>query len=233
MGRFLFDDDVKVKRTGATEQVAEHLRAMIAAGRLPQGERLPEVPLAEALGVSRNTLRDGIRVLMSEGLIEHELHRGAIVRVLTAADIADIYGIRRRLELEALATVPQAPDTVRRQATAALDACTKALEESDYMAFVEHELGFHAALVAHIGSPRLDRCFAQVVGELRLVFSSLSSDSSPKTSNAILSRYRKIYRAAERGDVATAQELLGAHLDRYEARLQKAVAEAAPIAARR
>jgi DNA-binding GntR family transcriptional regulator len=225
MDRFAFGEDVKVKRTGATEQVAEHLRAMIAAGRLPQGERLPEVPLAAALGVSRNTLRDGIRVLMSEGLVEHELHRGAIVRVLTSADIADIYGIRRRLELEALGAVPQAPDDVRRRASAALDACAKAVDEGDYTAFVEHELAFHAALVAHIGSPRLDRSFAQVIGELRLLFSSLSSDSSPKASKAILARYRKVYRAAERGDTAAAQKMLREHLDQYEARLQRTVAE--------
>jgi DNA-binding GntR family transcriptional regulator len=212
---------VKVKRVGAAEQVAQQLRTMIAGGRLQQGERLPEIPLAEALGVSRNTFRDGIRVLTSEGLLTHELNRGAVVRVLSPEDVSDIYNVRRRLEVDALAAVPHAPTDVRARAIAALDSCAATLRRKDYAGFVEHELGFHAALVAHLGSSRLHRFFAQVIGELRLLFSDLSSDREPARAREILDMYRSIYASAERGDVADAKGRLNEHLDVYESRLRE------------
>ena len=221
MARFAFGDDVKVKRVGATDQVAQQLRTMIADGRLSQGTRLPEVPLAEALGVSRNTLRDGIRILASEGLLTHVLNRGAVVRSLSPEDVSDIYALRRWLELDGLAAVPSAPVDARAAAHDALDACATALARDDYGDFVEHELDFHAALVSHLGSPRLDRFFAQVVGELRLLFSELRSDSQPDRTAELLEMYRSIYASAEGGEVAQAQRRLREHLDMYEARLRE------------
>ena len=220
-----FGEDLKVRRVGATDQVAQQLRTMIADGRIPQGTKLPEIPLAEAFGVSRNTIRDGIRVLVAEGLVIHELNRGAVVRVLAPEDVADIYGIRRRFEVEALDVVPQAPAAVRAQTHGALEACASALDRADYGSFVEHELDFHAALVAHLGSARLDRFFAQVIGELRLLFSDLGEDSEPTRARAILGLYRSIYASAEAGDAAAAKRRLLEHLSAYESRVSDAAAK--------
>lgn len=227
MNRFAFLEDAKIERVGSVDQVAQLLREMIADGRLPQGERLPEVPMSKALGVSRNTLRDAIRVLAGEGLVTHELHRGAIVRVLSVEDVGEIYDVRRYLELGALARVPDASAEAKRRTEDALAACREAFEEGDYTRFVEQELEFHAAIVFHLGNKRFDHFFAQVLGELRLLYSELSSDSEPKTNRGLLTLYRKLYAAAEHGDVEDAQELLGDHLDKYEIRLRELVAEAA------
>jgi DNA-binding GntR family transcriptional regulator len=221
--RFAFLEEFQVERVGSVEQVARVLRAMIADGRLSQGERLPEIPMARALRVSRNTLRDAIRLLGAEGLVSHELHRGAIVRLLCTEDVADIYSVRRALELPALALVAGGDQLARERASAALYACAGALSADDYTAFVEHELAFHGALVAHLGSPRFDRFFAHVLGELRLLYSELSSDSDPLTTRTILDTYGELYAAAERGEVERAQTLMRAHLDAYEARLNTIV----------
>jgi DNA-binding GntR family transcriptional regulator len=233
-GRFAFLEEVEVKRVGSVEQVAQALRAMIADGRLSQGDRLPEIPMARALRVSRNTLRDAVRQLGNEGLVRHELHRGAIVRRLSCEDVADIYAVRRRLELPALALVAAGDERAHARASAALARCEQGLARDDYTAFVEAELEFHAALVSHLGSARFDHFFAQVLGELRLLYSELSSDSDPATSAAILATYRELYAAAERGEVERAQQLMGAHLDSYEARLHAIVgtSAAAPAHAR-
>jgi DNA-binding GntR family transcriptional regulator len=231
VNRFVGVESVKIKRVGTVDHVARHLRAMISDGRLPQGERLPEIPLSAALGVSRNTLRDAIRILSTEGLVQHELHRGAVVRTLSAADVGDIYRVRRMFELRALAMVRDAPARARERLDAALDACERALEAGDYTTFVEHELEFHGALVAVLGSERLDRFFSQVLSELRLVFGELSSDSEPETSRRILGLYRRLVRAAEKGDHERAAKLLAGHLDGYEKRLTAVVtvdAEAPP-----
>jgi DNA-binding GntR family transcriptional regulator len=149
------------------------------------------------------------------------LNRGAVVRSLSPEDVSDIYGLRRWLELDGLAAVPTAPGDVRAAAHEALDACAAALGRDDYGDFVEHELDFHAALVSHLGSPRLDRFFAQVVGELRLLFSDLRSDSQRGRAAEILEMYRSIYTSAEGGEVAKAQRRLREHLDLYETRLRE------------
>ncbi|HEX3802801.1 MAG TPA: GntR family transcriptional regulator [Solirubrobacteraceae bacterium] len=219
MSRFEQLANLRIERVGTIDQVARHLRAMISDGRLRQGERLPEIPLAEALGVSRNTLRDAIRVLAAEGLVLHELHRGAVVRTLSAADIADIYEIRRMLELKALPALPLAPEVARARIWSTLAQCEAAFEAGDYGSFIEHELEFHGALVAVLGSERLDRFFGQVLSELRLLFGELTSDNEPRATRHILGVFQRLVRAAEKGDFERATKLMGDHLDAYEKRL--------------
>lgn len=77
--------------------VAE-LRAMILAGELPPGSRVPEVQLCEQLGVSRTPLREALRVLASEGLVELRPHRGAVVTPIDPNDIAAIFEVMEALE---------------------------------------------------------------------------------------------------------------------------------------
>jgi DNA-binding GntR family transcriptional regulator len=222
-----FAVDGKIQRRTVVDQAAQQIRAMIADGRLPQGERLPEIPLSEALGISRNTVRDGIRMLISEGLVIHEVNRGAVVRVLDGADIRDIYGVRRTLELDAIRKVSSASPELKERSHNLLSACGRALAETDYSSFVEHELDFHAAIVAHLCSERIDRFFSYVLAELRLIYSNLASDDASGATHALLEKYRTLYAAAEDGDVVKAQELLGSHLDTYEARTLAALREKA------
>jgi DNA-binding GntR family transcriptional regulator len=223
-----FAVDGKIQRRTVVDQAAQQIRAMIADGRLPQGERLPEIPLSEALGVSRNTVRDGIRMLISEGLVIHEVNRGAVVRVLGGTDIRDIYGVRRRWELEAIREVPSAPPELHERTHNLLSACGRALAETDYSSFVEHELDFHAAIVAHLCSERIDRFFSYVLAELRLIYSKLASDDASGATHALLDKYRTLYAAAEDGDVVKAQEILASHLDAYEARTLAALRDEEP-----
>jgi DNA-binding GntR family transcriptional regulator len=221
------EEGLKIERVSTVDRVAQRLREMIADGRLSQGERLREIPLADVFAVSRGTVRDAIRVLSADGLIIHEIHRGAIVRVLSASDIADIYNVRRMFELRALEEVASGNPAATERAELALEACRDAVDLGDYTTFVERELDFHAALVSHLGSPRIDQFFAQVVGELRLVLGLLADDSEHGTAKRIAARYRRIFLAARRGDVASAQKLLGDHLDAYEKRLRAGLDEQA------
>jgi DNA-binding GntR family transcriptional regulator len=193
---------------------------MIADGRLPQGERLREIPMAESFAVARSTIRDALRRLESDAVVVHERHRGAVVRSLTADDIADIYAVRRMLELQALEVIAAGSPQALERSQAAVEVCLAAAKLDDYTAFVESELDFHASLVSHLGSRRLDRFFAQVAGELRLVFGLLAEDSEHGRPKSIARRYQRILAAARRGDVATAQTLLSDHLDSYEKRLR-------------
>src|ERR1700730_3289832 len=89
------------RRTTA-EQIAAVLRKRIFAGMIQPGTSVREIPLAEMLGVSRNTLREALRSLAMEGLIKHNMHRGVTVTLLTEEDIIDIFRTREHIELLAV-----------------------------------------------------------------------------------------------------------------------------------
>lgn len=80
------------------EVVASELRQMILDGRLSPGERLVEDRLAKLLGVSRNPVREAVRVLEAEGFIDVPARRGAFVATLTEDDAADLFTVRLALE---------------------------------------------------------------------------------------------------------------------------------------
>ena len=70
-------------------QTARILREAILSGRLPQGGRLNELDLSRELGISRGPLREALRILEEDGLVESSPYRGArVVRLLAADDLA-------------------------------------------------------------------------------------------------------------------------------------------------
>jgi DNA-binding GntR family transcriptional regulator len=91
-------EGLTIKRVSTSDQVAAALREKILRGELRPGTPLQEVAMAASIGVSRNTLREAIRLLVHEGLVRHSVHRGAAVTELSEEDIADIYQVRKVLE---------------------------------------------------------------------------------------------------------------------------------------
>ena len=80
------------------DKVAQAIRSAILSGRFAPGERLVEERLAEEFGVSRNPIREAIRTLASEGLIEVTSRRGAVVASLSPEEASEILEVRAALE---------------------------------------------------------------------------------------------------------------------------------------
>ncbi|MCJ0762075.1 GntR family transcriptional regulator [Variovorax sp. CYS-02] len=85
-------------RKTAVELVVDELRQRILSGTLPPGSALRQEALAEELGVSRIPLREAMRFLSSEGLVDLQPHRGAFVSMLSTAEAQEFFDIRLRLE---------------------------------------------------------------------------------------------------------------------------------------
>jgi DNA-binding GntR family transcriptional regulator len=92
----------QIDRVSVADQVATVLRQRILDGELRPGTPLQEVPLASSLGVSRNTMREAMRILSLEGLLKRNLHRGVAVSQLSLRDVEEIYQLRRMLEIPAV-----------------------------------------------------------------------------------------------------------------------------------
>ncbi|CAO3438916.1 GntR family transcriptional regulator [Azospirillum doebereinerae] len=124
-----------IRRETLQHSVVAELRAMILAGELPPGSRVPEMQLCEQLGVSRTPLREALRILASENLVELRPHRGAVVTPIDPNEIAAIFEVMEALE-----------------SLAASLACRKGTEAE----FAELDAQ-HAQLVAHFqAGNRLD-----------------------------------------------------------------------------
>ena len=80
------------------QQVLDALRRAIVSGRLAPGERLIERQLIEMMGVSRTVIREALRQIEAEGLIEIIPNKGPVVRALSADEARDLYRIRAVLE---------------------------------------------------------------------------------------------------------------------------------------
>src|SRR5687768_1927778 len=92
-----------VERRVLRHEVLLGLRTGILSGDIRPGTRLLEVPLANELGVSRGPIREALRQLEQEGLVEFFPHRGAVVVGVAEAEVETIYGIRALLEGRAFA----------------------------------------------------------------------------------------------------------------------------------
>jgi GntR family transcriptional regulator of vanillate catabolism len=144
------------------------LRELVVSGTVAPGERLPEVELAERLGVSRTPLRIALMTLAHEGLLEALSGRGFVVRAFSRADVDDAIELRGVLEGTAArfaAERLESPDVL-----APLEEAATALEEVVRNISQEEELGryvtlndaFHDGLVELAGSPNLARTLANV-----------------------------------------------------------------------
>jgi DNA-binding GntR family transcriptional regulator len=80
------------------QEVAERLRDMIFAHELQPGQWIDEQKLAEGFGISRTPLREALKSLVSEGLVELRPRRGSFVRALTQKDIDQLFPLMAMLE---------------------------------------------------------------------------------------------------------------------------------------
>ncbi|KWN16947.1 GntR family transcriptional regulator [Burkholderia territorii] len=93
---------MEARLDSTADAVAASLREMIINGELQAGERLVERDLAERFGISRIPMREAIQRLEREGLLDIFRNRGAVVRMLSASDVQEIYDMRALLEGDAI-----------------------------------------------------------------------------------------------------------------------------------
>jgi DNA-binding GntR family transcriptional regulator len=151
------------------EQVVKELRHLILSGELRPGERLVEERLTEQFGISRPPLREALRLLARDGLVQTVPRRGSIVTPLTADDVREIYSLRWALERLAIELgVPVSADERLDPLRAALKAMRKAAVSDDLDAMVSANSQFHLALCAIPRHRRLLQSYESLTLQLRL-----------------------------------------------------------------
>jgi DNA-binding GntR family transcriptional regulator len=174
-------DRLSLRRVSTVEALTAALRVRILDGELGPDERLRELELAEAYGVARHSLRAALRALAAEGLVVIEPNRGARVASLSAADAAPLFELRAALEIEAARlALERNQGKLPKAAHDAVRLMAAVCEQPDppWSAVVEAHDAVHHAIVAAAGSPRLQRAYEALAGELRLFVIQLKPEWS-------------------------------------------------------
>jgi DNA-binding GntR family transcriptional regulator len=214
-------DSLKIQRTSTVDQVAEQLRALILRGELAPGTPLREISLAESMGVARNTVREGIHRLQSEGLVEHRIHRGAVVATLDPQDVREIFEIRRFVEFSALERCSR--ESIRELSAVASDMVAL-FPEGDAARLIEADMHFHQVLVDSLGNARVSAFFANTLAELRIALCLMEASDAP----IWVPLHVEICQLLAKDDRKGAIKLLADHLEETETLLVATVAESAP-----
>lgn len=203
-------DTEQVPAHMARSVIEERLRNAILDGRLPCGMALRQQELATLFGVSRMPVREALRQLEAQGLLQVVHHKGAVVAPLVSGDAAETYALRILLESEALRL--SVPHLEAGDFATARELIRRLEEETDFQEMGRLNRLFHMVLYSHAGNQRL----------LRLVESGLSEEerflrfnlSAMGLGNLSQADHYELLEAVEQRDTDQAVKLLTLHLQR-------------------
>jgi DNA-binding GntR family transcriptional regulator len=204
---------LSIQRVSTADQVASLMRERILRGEFKPGTSLREVVIAAAIGVSRNTLREALRILVQEGLVRHSVHRGITVTLPSAESVADIYRVRRLLEVGAVEKGKPTSERLDVLASA-VERLEAASEKKDWPALVEADMQFHCAIISLLASERLDGFFRNLVSELRIGLVAVDRESGDLQRMA--GEHRKFYQLLKAGKRKECGRVLESHLQEAE-----------------
>lgn len=196
----------------AAEIATELIRAAILDGALQPGERLKEDALAQTYNISRTPVREALRLLQMEGLVEVERNRGATVRSYTVDDLREIYSLRALLEGHAARRAAQWMDPETLDHLKAMCDRFSHLRAADAPArdLVAENVAFHEAIMEAAGSPRLAQ-MARLIVELPLVYRTYRWYTAEQRQAAEREHYQ-LLRAFEMHDADRAELTMKHHI---------------------
>jgi DNA-binding GntR family transcriptional regulator len=195
----------------AVARTVEALRTMIATGELAPGSALTQVGLAQEIGVSTTPVREALRRLEAEGLLETQRNGRPRVPIFDAADLDALYG--NRVLLESLAVALSAPRLSDEQLARLRDRLAAMRAAADPVGWDSAHASFHLGLVAGNAEP-LQADVARLVarGDRYRRMSVWVDDSEGRRIGD--EEHEAILAACETGDARAAALLLGRHLTR-------------------
>jgi DNA-binding GntR family transcriptional regulator len=186
-----------------SDLAAEHLRERILRGTYPPGSPLSQETLAQEFSISRTPLRDALKALERDGLVElHESGSASVVDI-SPDDARDLLRIRETIDGVAARRAASLP-AERRQALAAvlepiLEELDASSEVEDRYRFRVADSRFHVAILRHCESKQLTNCKAFVHGTALSIYASRIP--SPGHLSQAAADHQQIARAIAAGDV--------------------------------
>jgi DNA-binding GntR family transcriptional regulator len=202
-----------LESSSLVELTLRRLRQEILSGTLAPGERLVEETLTQRFGTSRAPLREALRQLAEQGLIEHLPRRGVRVAALSATDADELFALRDVLERHAVQTAFARPEDLSLAGvTSAWQLMAEAARTGDAFAENNAHQRFHVEVVALAGQRHLLMAFEPVILKLQLLMATnLRLEAEQQEAIEGVDRHRRLIDALATGRLPAALEALEGH----------------------
>jgi DNA-binding GntR family transcriptional regulator len=202
---------ISIPRAALHEQVAHRLRQMLVENRIPPGAKLNERELSEVLNVSRTPLREAIKMLAAEGLVELLTNRGAIAVELTEADVLNTFEVMAGLEAQSGELAAQrVTDAELTEIRAMHFEMLAAYTRRDLPTYYRLNAAIHSAINAAAKNPVLTATYQQVNARLQAL--RFRSNQDEDKWAAAVREHGQMIQALETRDPVAMRQLLLTHL---------------------
>lgn len=214
------------RRATLAGEARGEIERMIVEGDLAAGEKLNELALSNAMGVSRGTVREAIRSLADSGLIDLIANRGAFVHETTLTEVRNLYDLRGAIFAMACASSARrvaegAEPQLVRQLDKNLDQMRKTQDNGDTATYYTLNIEFHDMLLDGAGNPRAKAMYDNMVKEMHL-FRRRGLSIATNIARSI-EEHRDIREAVGDGDPDGARAAAERHITSGFARYMKMV----------
>ncbi len=211
---------VALDKRSLSEQTYAILQAEIMSGRMPPGQRIDVDALAGTLGVSKTPIKESLRRLELEGLVEIAPRRASFVAAPNPRRLIDLLQVRRMLEVGACADVVGCSgdndtaallDTIRRTKELSVGEA----EMPDLVAFLSLDQAFHTRFISIAGNIELNRIYEHLRGHMqvgRTYYMSRSLDI-----HQAIEEHTAIVHSLQAKDIPGLQAAVTVHIERVQA----------------
>ncbi|RAS75634.1 GntR family transcriptional regulator [Priestia endophytica] len=207
-------------------QVTNALRTAIITGDLEMGQKISEKTLSQKLNVSRTPVREALKQLEREGLVEIIPRVGTCVRKPTEKEIAELFTLKEALEgLAASEMAKRGPIPELEDLVQAMEKMEHSVRENNIDNYVEANTTFHAAILAGAGNSKLLFHYDLLINQLfysKFVYLTLEQ---PNRLEKSVQEHKRIVEAIKSQDSKVAEQLMRDHVEKSGAKLKEIMKE--------
>lgn len=201
--------DQQLRHGSRSEHVYRRLRDAIQQGEFKSGQRVMELEVADWLKVSRTPVRDAIRRLEAEGMLEHEPRSGLVVASLDRQAVMELYVMRETLEGTAARLCARHASDMEIQDLVDLVERERQMQ-GDFEALARHNVRYHAAIRRGAHNRYLEKSLAAVNDSMGLLGQPLML--LPHRAQAALAEHERIVQSVQRRDPDAAEAAAREHV---------------------
>jgi DNA-binding GntR family transcriptional regulator len=204
--------DIGLASSSLVQLTVNRLRREILAGSLVPGERLVEEQVTRRFGISRAPLREALRLLGEQGMVEHLPRRGVRVATLSVLDAEELFEVRDVLERFAISRALPCAPTDLHAVRAELATMRRAATTGDLLELADAHRRFHVELVALSGHRQLLLAYEPILLKLQMHMAlNLRRESEVAAPLDGIRRHEVLLQAVESNDLTTVIAALASH----------------------
>ena len=199
------------KRSTLMDTAFQQIREAIRSGKLKPGDRLVETQLAEEMQISRFPIREALRYLEKEGLVEAKPFKGTYVAQLTEQDMEELYSLRSAIEeLAVRILIKSIDDDKIKILESIVDDMVQASEDENIDKMISEDLRFHQTICEMSGHRKLLDVWLNLENQLQ-IFLTIEKDLF-ENSYQYVTTHHPILEAIKSGKTRSAEKAIRDHL---------------------